>query len=145
MNSFIKSGKRYIEVLDQFEWLTPLVIRVVVGFVFLHSGWGKLHHVDKVADFFEKLGIPAARHQAPLVAVSEFVCGTLLLVGFLSRLVSLPLIATMAVAILTAKRGDISEINDLFGLTEFLYIVLLTVIVFRGPGPVSVDRTVGLE
>jgi putative oxidoreductase len=46
----------------------------------------------------------------------------------------------MAVAIATAKRGDIHEVSDLFALSEFLYIVLLAWIATAGPGALSVDR-----
>ncbi|MGZ3708485.1 MAG: DoxX family protein, partial [Bdellovibrionota bacterium] len=111
-----------------------------VGVVFVHSGWGKLHHLSKVEEFFRNIGIPFPSAQAPFVGTTELVCGALLLVGLAARIVSIPLIATMAVALWTAKRGDISGLNDLFGTSEFLYIVMLLFVIASGAGPISADR-----
>ncbi len=130
----------FLRVASRLEWLPPLLTRFVVGWVFLESGWGKLHHLPKVVEFFASLGIPAPEIQAPFVAGVEFFCGTLLIVGVFSRIAALALIGTMVVAILTAKRADIAGISDLFALSEFLYIPLLLWIVATGPGPISIDR-----
>ena len=83
--------------LVYFPFLAVAVARVTVGWVFVESGWGKLHHLDKVQAFFESLGIPAASLQAPLVASLEFGGGLLLLAGLATRLASLPLMVIMAV------------------------------------------------
>ncbi len=113
--------------------------RIVVGLVFVVSGWGKLQHLDKVTAFFTGLGIPLAGIQAPFVALVELIGGALLLVGAFTQLASLPLIGVMVVAIITAKRDDISGFTDLFGLSEFLYIVLFIYLAVLGAGKCSVD------
>ena len=141
-------------IAAKIGWLPPLVARLTVGWIFLVSGWGKVHNMGRVIEFFRSLGIPAPEFQAPLAAWSELICGALLLVGLLSRFASVPLIITMIVAIATAKRGDLvpsSEealstiayahkwLSNLFGLSEFLYIALLLFIGVGGPGPISLD------
>jgi putative oxidoreductase len=123
-------------------WLPPLLARVSVGLLFLQTGWGKLTHLDRVIEFFARLGIPLPHVQAPLVAGLEAVCGTLLVLGLLTRLASLPLIAIMAVALATAKAGEIQGVTDLFGLSEYLYAVLLVWLAIAGPGKISVDHVV---
>ena len=128
-----------LRVAAALRWLPPTVARLAVGWVFLQSGWGKLHDLPKVVAFFADLGIPAPHFQARLAATTEFVCGALILLGLATRLASLPLIGTMLVAILTALRGDIHELSDLFGLAEFLYIALLLWLGAYGPGPISLD------
>ena len=128
-----------LRVSTGLRWLPPTVARAAVGWIFLQSGWGKLHDLPKVVAFFADLGIPAPQLQAPLAATTEFVCGGLILLGLATRLASLPLIGTMLVAILTALRGDIHELSDLFGLAEFLYIALLLWLGAYGPGPISLD------
>jgi putative oxidoreductase len=133
--------RRWIHsVADRLKWLPPTVARLTLGWIFLQSGWGKLHNLPKVVAFFTELGIPAPQIQAPFSAFMEFACGALLLVGLLTRLASLPLIAIMAVAILTAKKGDINELSDLFGFSEYLYIALLLWLAAYGAGPISLDR-----
>jgi len=137
MDRFRRLVLPYIEKLD---WLPGLLARVSIGVIFLQSGWGKLHHLDKVIAFFNSLGIPAAHVQAPFVASVELVCGSLVLVGLLTRLASIPLIGTMVVAILTAKRGDVHEIGDLLFMPEYLFIVLLLGLIVKGAGVVSLDH-----
>ena len=127
-------------LVSKLTWLPPLLARITLGYVFIESGWGKLHHLDKVVAFFTELGIPAANIQAPFVAGVEFVCGTAVLLGILTRLASIPLIGTMVVAIITAKRAELAGLSDLFGFIEYLYIVLLAWLVVDGPGAISIDR-----
>ena len=126
-------------VSSGLRWLPPTVARLTVGWVFLQSGWGKLQNLPKVVGFFTELGIPAPQFQAPLAATAEFVCGALLLAGLFTRVATLPLIATMIVAILTAKKADIHELSDLFGMGEYLYIALLLWLGAYGAGPISLD------
>ena len=122
------------------QWFPPLFTRLVIGFIFLQSGYGKLTHLNNTIHFFSELKIPFPQYQAPFVAVVELLGGALIVVGALTRWASLPLIATMIVALLTAKADDIHEISDLLMSSEFLLICLLTWLVISGPGPVSVDH-----
>jgi putative oxidoreductase len=128
-----------LRVSTGLRWLPPTAARLTIGWIFLQSGWGKLNDLPKVVAFFTDLGIPAPQVQAPLAAGTEFLCGALMLLGLATRLASLPLIGTMLVAILTALRGDIHELSDLFGLAEYLYIALLLWLGAYGGGPISLD------
>ncbi len=134
---------RLAEIIDQLErrlaWLPPAVARVTIGWIFLQSGWGKLHNLEQVTTFFASLGIPAPELQAPFVATIEFACGGLLLLGLATRVAALPLIGVMIVALLTALADQISELSDLFGLAEFCYIVILVWLAVQGAGLLSLD------
>lgn len=123
----------------RLEWIPLALARLTVGWVFLQSGWGKLHNLEGVTDFFVSLGIPAAHLQAPLVAGIEFGGGLLLLMGLGTRIVAVPLIGVMAVAIGTALWSDVEELSDLLSLAEFGYIVLLLGLVISGAGTLSAD------
>jgi putative oxidoreductase len=125
---------------ERLAFAPPLLSRLVIGVVFTHSGWGKLHNLDQVARFFASLGVPFPELQAPFVASVELVCGALVLAGFATRLAAIPLIGTMVVALATALASKISDANALFGLSEFLYIVLLVQLALGGAGAVSLDR-----
>ena len=131
-----------LRISSTLRWLPPTISRLTLGWIFLQSGWGKLNDLPRVIAFFSDLGIPAPQIQAPLAAATEFVCGALMLLGLVTRFASLPLIGTMLVAILTAKRGDIHELSDLFGFAEYLYIVLALWLGAYGPGPISVDSLI---
>src|SRR5258706_15633980 len=62
-------------------WLPPTLARVTLGWIFVQSGWGELHHLDQVVKFFTDLGIPAPQIQAPFAAGTELVCGALVAGG----------------------------------------------------------------
>ena len=128
-----------LNVLHRLDFVSPLLGRFVIGFVFVSTGWGKLHNLDHLIQYFTELKIPFPQIQAPFVAGAEFVCGGLVLAGLATRFAALPLIGTMIVAIATALWPDLDGLNDLLGRAEFLYIVLLIGLVIRGAGAVSVD------
>ena len=65
-----------------------------------------------------------------------------MLLGLGTRLVSLPLAFTMVVAILTAKRGDITGLTSLVGFEEWSYLVFFIWLAVAGAGPLSLDRLV---
>jgi len=127
---------------DRLHFLPPLLARLAVGLVFVSTGWGKLHALDQITDFFRELGIPYPELQAPLVASVELVCGGLVLVGLGARLAAVPLMGTMIVAIATAIWPDVAGLTDLLGRVEALYLVLFAWIALDGPGAVSLDALV---
>jgi putative oxidoreductase len=129
--------------LQKLSFLSQLLIRLVIASVFIHSGYGKLTHLDKTIEYFASLGIPMAHLQAPFAAGMELLCGSLVLIGFATRVAAVPLIVIMAVAIRTARWEDVDGIMSLADITEFLYIVLLSVLVFNGAGKLSVDGLFG--
>lgn len=133
---------RIDEIAPRIEWLPLVLARVTLGWVFLQSGWGKLHNLEGVTNFFVSLGIPAAQLQAPLVSGIEFGGGLLLLIGLGTRFAAAPLVGVMAVAIATALWSDVEELSDLFGLAEFGYIVLLLGLVVFGAGALSADALI---
>jgi len=139
VNALFAVRRLILSVTSRLWWLPPTVARLTVGWVFLLSGWGKLHNLPKIVEFFRSLGIPAPEFQAPFASANEFVCGALLLAGLFSRVATIPLMITMVVALVTAQRGNIGSLNDLFGLVEYLYIALLGWIAVAGPGPLSLD------
>ena len=131
--------QKALELLGKLHAVAPLLGRLAVGLVFMSTGWGKVHNLEKVTGFFTTLGIPAPHFHAVLVGYSELLCGTALVVGLLTRLATIPLIVSMIVAILTAKRPDLHGLFDLVGFDEFTYLVVLVMIAILGPGPLALD------
>jgi putative oxidoreductase len=142
MNALFSFGERASTLAKKLDWVALLVARLTVGVLFVSTGWGKVHHLAKVTAFFAELGIPMPGLNATVASYTELVCGSLLVIGLASRVASLPLVVTMIVAILTAKRAEVSGLADLFGLVEWTYIALLLVIAAVGPGLLSVDAAV---
>ena len=90
-----------------------LVIRVVVGLLFVGHGTQKLfgwfggHGLAGTGGFFDSLGMRPGKQHAFLAGFAEAGGGLLLALGLLTPLASAALIAVMVVAILTvhAKNG----------------------------------------
>jgi putative oxidoreductase len=83
---------------------TTLLIRFMVGAVFLSEGIQKFLFPDKLgAGRFAKIGLPSPEFLGPFVGSFEIVCGALILLGLLTRLAAVPLIVIMLVAIATTK------------------------------------------
>lgn len=144
--SFLLQGRRSVKAIAaRLSWVPPALARLTLGMIFLGTGWGKLHNLEKVTQFFIQLHIPAPAFNAALVGATELVCGVLLLLGLLTRLAAIPLIATMSVAIATAKSGEIEGFRDLLGLQEFDYLVLLVWIAIAGAGAFSVDHALSRQ
>lgn len=81
-----------------------VLIRFIVGAVFLSEGIQKFLFTDALGiGRFIKIGIPAPEIMAPFVGIVEIVCGTLILIGLLTRFASIPMIVNMIVAISTTK------------------------------------------
>jgi putative oxidoreductase len=81
-----------------------LLIRLMVGWVFLSEGIQKFLFAEALgAGRFVKIGLPAPHLLAPFVGVVEIVCGSLLILGLLTRLAAIPLLIDISVAIVTTK------------------------------------------
>ncbi len=142
MNRLFELGEKALGVARKLDWVALLIARLTVGVLFVSTGWGKVHSIEKVTEFFVELKIPMPGLNAVVASWTELVCGALLVVGLGSRLASLPLVVTMIVALLTAKRMEIHGFADLFGEVEWTYIALLLVIAVLGPGKASVDALI---
>lgn len=74
---------------------TTILIRLIVGAVFLSEGIQKfLFPALRGAGRFEKIGLPSPEFLGCFVATFEILCGVLILLGLLTRLVSIPLLVT---------------------------------------------------
>lgn len=136
--------------IHRFANLAPMFLRLGIGLVFVIHGWSKLTNGPAgFAGMLTGLGVVAPGVVAWLVTIAELVGGALLLVGLLTRLATIPLIATMigAIALVKADLGVIAPTGAPMPGAELdiaLLAGLLALLAF-GPGPVSVDRAIGIE
>ena len=82
-----------------------ILIRLLVGLaVFFPEGIQKLIFPEILgAGRFANIGIPYPDVMGPFVGVVETICGSLIIIGLLTRLAAIPLIITMIVAIVSTK------------------------------------------
>src|SRR5204863_198183 len=78
--------------------------RLLAGGVFLSKVIQKfLYPAELAAERFAKIGVPAPQIMGPLVGVCEVLCGTLLIIGLLTRLAAIVLLIDISVAIVSTK------------------------------------------
>src|ERR1700756_4479545 len=63
-----------------------LFVRLYWGCQLAQSGWGKLHHLSNVGDYFATLGLPMPAQMAVFIACVEFFGGIFLGLGLASRI-----------------------------------------------------------
>jgi putative oxidoreductase len=146
-NDMVKSGwislaDRALALAKKTDSVVLLIARLTVGVLFVSTGWGKVNNLAKVTEYFGELGIPMPGFNATLASFTELIGGSLLVIGLASRLASIPLVVTMVVAILTAKRSELHSLPDLFGFVEWTYLAILLVIFALGPGKIALDTLV---
>src|SRR5579863_962209 len=127
-------------VARHLTWLAPLFARITVGWVFMLSGWGKLHGLEQVTQNFIGWGIPFPHILTPFVSGVEFFGGLFLLLGLLTRISAGALGITMIVAIWSAKWGDVDSLETLLGFDEFEYLALFLWLAIAGAGVLSLDH-----
>jgi putative oxidoreductase len=121
-----------------------LLIRILVGWVFLSEGVQKFLFPDSLGvGRFAKIGIPWPQFMAPFVGVVEIVCGTMLLIGFLTRLATVPLLIDIAVALYSTKIVTFAK-NGFWGTlhearTDVSMLLGLVFLLFVGSGVWSLD------
>jgi uncharacterized membrane protein YphA (DoxX/SURF4 family) len=136
--------------LNLFEMSTspPLrsvfLIRLMVGAVFLTEGMQKFLFADQLgAGRFAKIGLPWPQLLAPVAGSCEIVGGALLILGFHTRLATLPLLAVIGTAIVTTKIPMLA--HDGFwkmaheSRVDFSMLLGLLFLLIVGAGGLSVD------
>jgi len=114
-----------------------LVMRLAFGGTMLVAhGWPKLNAFSEMAlSFPDPLGVGSPASLALTVCAEVFAAGALVL-GLFTRLVSIPLAITMAVAFFAIHTDDPWKVREL----AFVYMMAFVTLFFTGPGRFSIDR-----
>ena len=132
--SFFRASSRQLD-------LGLAVLRLAVATIFIKHGYQKLFVFGfaGVTGAFTHMGVPLPGVMGPLIAVLEFFGGIALLIGFLTRLVTLGFVLDMLGAIVLVKlKGGFSGYE-----LEFLLCVSSLALFFTGAGRFSVDARLG--
>jgi len=143
----LSAYKKLIWLFSQARSPLLLAIRLYWGWQFAQDGWGKLHNLGRVAQFFASLNLPMPAQTALFVSLIEFAGGILLAVGIGTRLVSLVLFVNMTVAFWTAEKdaflGVFSNPDKFQAADAYNYWFASLLILILGPGFFSLDEIIG--
>jgi putative oxidoreductase len=127
-------------VASHLQWLAPLFARIVTGWVFLWSGWGKLQNLPAMTQNFTDWGIPFPHILTPFVSGLEFVAGILLIIGLFTRIAAGGLGVVMIVAIASALWPQVDSLETLLGFYETTALAVFLWLAIAGPGSISLDH-----
>lgn len=137
-----------LATLRAAEWIPITAVRVLIGIFFCISGGTKLFVPSQFSMLERTLAeshIPFPHASAFFVSLVEFAAGTGLVVGLLTPLCALVLLIDMIVAVATNRVHSIqastplSWLDDFLYLPEVLYVMILSWLIFSGPGRYSLD------
>lgn len=120
-------------------------MRLTWGHQFFLAGLKKFHNIPGTIDFFQSIHILHPEFTAYLVASIELIGGLLLILGFASRLVSIPLAIIMLTALKTAHWGDLSgfkivlDPRSLVIQAPYPFLITSLLVFLFGPGRISID------
>lgn len=118
--------------------IAMLLLRVGAGALIMHHGYDKLVHFSQMqTKFINFMGIGQTLSLS-LVIFAEFFCGLFLIIGLFTRLVAIPPIIAMSVALLKAHNLDLFDTGERVTLYLTCFLVLLLI----GPGKASIDGVI---
>ena len=153
-----------MKISEAWEWLlnppddgpsATVLLRLMAGGVFLWEGILKFVYTNQGVGRFTKIGIPAPSEMATFIAVLEIVGGVLLITGFLTRLIAVPFIIEMVVAMLSTKIAlflgtsplPLPPVPPQVGMwavlheirSDYAQIMSVIFLLIVGPGRLSID------
>jgi uncharacterized membrane protein YphA (DoxX/SURF4 family) len=102
MHKLSKLHQQFLKVINHIQGFAPLALRIYLAPVLMQAGYNKLSSFEDTAAWFGNpdwgLGLPMPEVMTALAAGTELFGGFLLLMGLATRIVALPMMATMVVA-----------------------------------------------
>jgi putative oxidoreductase len=120
-----------------------LLVRLYWGVQLAQSGWGKLHNLGQVTEFFTSLNLPMPAQTALFISCVEFFGGIFFALGIFSRMTALVLTINMLMAYITADKeaffSFISNPDKFTGAAPWNFLVASLLVLIFGPGKICVD------
>ncbi len=143
LNGAIRLYDKFFKLVGWLKCPFLLFVRLYWGWQLIESGWGKLHHLPMVTQFFTSLGLPAPGPMACFISCLEFFGGIFLAAGLLTRLTALALTINMIMAYITADREALfsifSDPDKFYAAAPYTFLIASLIILIFGPGKIALD------
>ncbi len=136
----LKLTKLLNPLLNKGQDLTLLFLRLILAYGFYSPAMHKWDDISAVATWFESIGIPLPTLNAYMAASTELLGVVLLSLGLFTRLISVPLIIVMVVAITSVHLGNGFSAGDNGFEIPLYYMLMLFALATHGGGKFSVDH-----
>ena len=125
--------------INRLKDLPPLFFRLILSYGFFGPAMKKLSNIDAIIEWFTTLGYPVPAVNAYLAAGTETLGFVLLFLGLATRLISIPLMFVMIVAITTVHLEHGFECGHNGFEVPFYYFFMLFSLLVTGAGRFSID------
>ena len=143
INKLTNLHDRFFSLVSLLQSPFLLLVRLYWGWQLIESGWGKLHNLEKVTEFFTSLNLPIPAQMAVFISCVEFFGGLFLAIGLFSRMTALVLTINMIMAYVTADREALlsffSDPDKFSAAAPYVFLVASLIILIFGPGKFCVD------
>lgn len=140
MRQFIADkATRLLDLLHAGRWIGPLVVRLVFGYFWLETGIAKVQNLDGFTQRFVGWHIPYPAFSAGLSAWTELLGGLLIMLGLCTRLICIPMLVNMAVAVTLVVSSNLMGLDDYVEADEVVYSLIFFWLLMAGPGKASLD------
>jgi putative oxidoreductase len=123
-----------------------LLVRLYWGWQLAQSGWGKLHHLSNVGEYFATLGLPMPAQMAAFIACVEFFGGIFLALGLASRITGLVLTVNLTMAYIIGDREALlsffSDPDKFVAAAPFAFLMVALIVLIFGAGRISADTAI---
>jgi len=145
----VKVRQWHAQFFDLVSYLQSpflLIVRLYWGWQLAQSGWGKLHNLSSVADYFGSLGLPMPAQMAVFIACVEFFGGIFLALGLASRITGLVLTVNLTMAYVIGDREALlsffSDPDKFVAAAPFAFLMVALMVLIFGAGRISADRAI---
>ena len=128
--------------LEKLKDIPPLLFRLVLAYGFYGPATMKLKNFNDIVEWFTGMGMPLPKLNALLATGTETAGFILIFLGLATRIISIPLIVVMVVAIATVHMGNGFEAGNNGFEIPIYYMLMLFSLLITGPGRISLDSLV---
>lgn len=127
-------------ILSRGQSVSLLLARLAVAYGFYQPAMQKWSDISSVATWFGTLGIPFPTLNAYMAATTELLGVVLLTLGLFTRIISIPLMVIMIVAITTVHLAHGFSAGDNGFEIPLYYLLFLALFASLGAGKFSLDH-----
>ena len=138
----IEKYHQLVEFISKAKWLPLLLLRLILAYGFFGPAKMKWSNMEGIINWFSQMGLPMPALNAYLAASAEALGVILLFLGLGTRIITIPLMFVMFVAIKTVHwQHGFAASNNGFEIPLYYMLMLLTLFIM-GPGKISLDHLI---
>jgi putative oxidoreductase len=135
--------RKFVQGMDKLHDLALFLFRIILAIGFYSPAMMKVKNLEGVAEWFGSMSYPFPMVSAILAMTTEVLGIILLTLGFGTRIIALPLMFVMVVAIFTTHISNGFAAGDNGFEIPLYYLLMLFALVVYGSGKFSLDYLLG--